>query len=220
MNQTAYQLFTSFLTTNPLNNSLAPAVHVVYDVELRWIVVGILALSALIPLFAATRNRKQYETALDNKVMRWRWIDTAIVGGLVTATIALISGVQDIMTLLLAAGFVVVMAVLGYMAEKQNVGSDKVYRGSYLLGLLSGLMPWLLIAVYAIGTSVWGMTHNSWAVYTLYITTILSFGGMVLAQLAYIDRKADYDVTEQRYLVYGLLAKVAFVLLLVLGFKK
>ena len=86
--------------------------------------------------------------------------------------------------------------------------------------MFASAMPWLLILVYALGTPIWGMTHNSWAVYGIYITTLLCGFGMVSAQRAYIDRKNDYDVSEQRYLVYGILSKVAFVLLLVLGFKK
>lgn len=220
MNPTAYQFFTGLLTKNPLTGGLAPAVHVVWDIELRWIVVATLLISVIIPLLAATRNRKKYETALDNKVMLWRWVDTAVVGSLIVSTVALLSGVQDIMTLVLIGGFVVISSVLGYMSEKQNANADKSYRGAYTLGLVAALMPWLLIAVYALGTPVWGQTQNIWAVYALYFTTVICFGGVSLAQRAYIDRKANYEVTEQRYQLYMLLAKVAFVALLVLGFKK
>lgn len=220
MNTTSYQFLTGLLTTNPLTGGLAPAVHAVWDVELRWIVVTILLLSSLVPLLAATRARKKYEAALDSKVMKWRWIDTAVIGSLIVATIALLSGVQDIMTLVLIGGFVWLSAALGLMAEKQNAGATRSYRGAFTIGMFANALPWLLILVYALGTSIWGMTHNSWAVYGVYITTLLCGFGMVSAQRAYIDRKNDYDVSEQRYLVYGILSKVTFVLLLVLGFKK
>lgn len=220
MSKVSYQMFTGLLTTNPLTGGLAPAVHVVYDVELRWVVVAILVLSAIVPLLAATRSRKMYEASLDQKIMSVRWIDMGLIGGLIVATVALLSGVQDIMTLVLIGGFVAVTCALGLMAEKQNAGAERTYRGAYKVGLVTGVMPWLLIAVYAIGTPIWGQVHNVWAVYALYVALILSFTGAVMSQRNYIDRKADYDVTEQRYLTYSILTKIAFVLFLVLGFKK
>lgn len=220
MNNTSYQFMTGLLTTNPLTGGLAPAVHVVWDVELRWLVVSTLVLSALVPLLAATRSRKKYEAAVDAAVMPWRWVDTALVGGLMVGTIALLSGVQDIMTLVLIGGFVALSSALGLMSEKQNAGASRSYRGAFTLGMFAAAMPWVFILVYALGTPIWGMTNNSWAVYGLYITTLLCGFGTMAAQRAYIDRKSSYDMKEQRYVVYGILAKVAFVLLLVLGFKK
>jgi hypothetical protein len=64
------------------------------------------------------------------------------------------------------------------------------------------------------------MVHNNWAVYGLYIAVLGSGLAMVSAQRAYLDRKADYDVTEQRYVVYSIVSKVAFAAFLILGFKK
>ncbi len=224
MNNTSYQLFTGLLTKDELASKagtvFVPAVHAVYDLELRWAVVVILALSAVVPLLAATRNRKQYETALAKKVMLWRWIDMAVISALMVGVIALISGVQDVMTLKLIGAFMVITCALGWFSEKQNAHASKPEWGNYVLSLVTGVLPWLLIAVYAVGTPLFGMVRSPWYVYALYATTLIAFLGYIGNQMRQLKGFQKYEVTERNYLQLGIFAKAAFAVILIVGLYK
>lgn len=224
MNHTSYQLFTGLLTKDELASKagtvFVPAVHAVYDLELRWAVVVILVLSAVLPLLAATRNRKQYEASLAKKVMLWRWIDMAAIGALMVGVIALISGVQDIMTLKLIGAFMVITCVLGWFSEKQNAHTSKPEWGNYILSLVTGVLPWLAIAVYAVGTPLFGMVRSPWYVYALYATTLLAFLGYVGNQMRQLKSLQKYEATERNYLQLGIFAKTAFAVILIVGLYK
>lgn len=224
MNHTSYQLFTGLLTKDELASTVGtvfvPAVHAVYDLELRWAVVVILVLSAVVPLLAATRNRKQYEASLAKKVMLWRWIDMAVISALMVGVIALISGVQDVMTLKLIGAFMVITVALGWFSEKRNATAAKPIWDNYILGLVTGVLPWLMIAAYAIGTPLYGLVRSPWYVYALYATTLLAFLGYVGNQMRQLKGFQKYEITERNYLRLGIFAKTAFAVILIVGLYK
>lgn len=219
MNSRSYQLFTGLATKDPFTGNFAPALHSVYDIELRWAVVVIMVLAAVVPLLAATRNRRQYEAALKSKVMLWRWIDIGIISALMLEVIALLSGVQDIVVLKIVALLIVVTALLSWLTEKHQAEDHRNVMGTYWLAFVTGALPWLLIASYAVGTLVWGMVHAPWYVYALYATTLL--GGLNYAMtLRGSLRGGNYESTERRYQVGAILTKLAFVVILIVGLHK
>lgn len=224
MNSSSYQLFTSLLTKDSLaskaNTVFVPAIHAIYDIELRWVVVAILVLSAILPLLAATRYRKKYEASLITKVMPLRWIEMAVISGLMVEVVALINGVQDIMTLKLIGGVIVVSWLLGWLSERQNIAAARPSWGTYVVGVVIGFMPWVLIAVYAIGTYVYGMVRSPWYVYALYAAGLISFAAYALNGKRELRATQSYEVTERNYLRISILAKVAFAAILIGGLYK
>lgn len=224
MTSASYQLFTGLLTKDELASTagtvFVPAIHSVFNLELRWAVVGILVISSIVPLLAATRNRKQYEVSLAKKVMLWRWIDMAVVSALMLEVIALLSGVQDIMTLKLIGALMVITCILGWCSEKRNVGANKPVWGNYILSLVTGVLPWLVIATYAVSTSVYGLVRYPWYVYALYGTTLVAFLGYSWNGMRQLKALQDYEITERNYLQLSIFAKVAFAVILILGLYK
>ena len=224
MNDSTYQIFTGLLTADELASKTSaifiPAVHSVFDLELRWAVVFILLVSAIIPLLAATKKRKQFEDSLEKNVMLWRWIDMAVVSALIVEVIALLSGVRDLMTLKFIGAFMVITCVLGWFAEKQNANSAKPERNNFYLSLITGSLPWIMIAVYALGTLLWGQVRSPWYVYVLYITTLAAFTGYVGNQSWLRKAKQSYEVTERNYILLSIFVKVAFAVILIIGLYK
>ena len=224
MDNTSYQIFTSMLTKDQLasttNTVFVPAIHVIYDIELRWVVVAVLLISAILPLLAATRNRKSYETALANKIMLWRWIDTAVVGALMTSIVALISGVQDLVTLKVTGILVIITSMLGWLAERRNAGTSKSTKSDHWLSTLTGLVPLIIIAVYAYGTVVYGLVRSPWYVYALYAATIVVFLGYAKNQKRGAKGLQTYEQTERKYIQLGICAKVVFAVILIVGLYK
>ncbi|HUP26780.1 MAG TPA: hypothetical protein VM124_04005 [Candidatus Limnocylindrales bacterium] len=228
MNQRSYQLFTGLLTRDELASRattvFVPAIRSVADVELRWAVVATMVLSAILPLLFATRLRRRYEASVANKVRTWRWVDMAVVGALMMGTTALISGVQDIMTLKLIGGLVILSGALAWMAERQNADiTAKPGKSAYILSIIAGALPWLLIATYAAATPIYGMVRNSWFAYALYgallagfIATAINLGN----QLRGKGKLANYEVAERNYQLINLLTRAAFAVILITGLIK
>ena len=221
---TSYQIFTSLITKDELASKdltvFVPAIHALYDVPIRWYVVGVLLVSALIPVLAATKLRRQYESAVKSKVNMWRWLEMAVVGSLIMTGVALINGVQDIMTLKLVGIMILVTCALGWFAEKQNAGATKPVWSNYVLSIFTGMVPWLVIAGYIVGTLVFGMVRSPWYVYALTGTTLIGFLGYAFNQMRQIKLLQDYTTTERNNLQIGIFVKVAFAIILIIGLQK
>ncbi len=226
MNNTSYQFVTGFLTRDELASKtvtvFAPAVHVLAEVELRWIVVFIMTLSAIVPLLILTRLKNRYQENLRQRVNLLRWIDMAVVSALIVETIALLSGVNDVMTLKLVGGLVAITCLLDWLSEKHHARQSTTGRGVFILSVVTGTLPWLLIAVYAVATPVYGMVRLPWFVYALYAATGIGFIGYCLNNWRYLKAGtgADYEKTERNYLQLGLFVKLAFAVILIVGLQK
>ena len=221
MDKVSYQLTLGHLAKDELasktNTVLAPAIQSVYDVELRWLVVGILLLSAVLPILYLTRLQNRYAAYLNqSRMLPLRWIDYAVTGGLIIQVVALMSGVSDIPTLKVLGGLVAVTAILGLISERQNNESAKPVKSAYYTGLFTGLLPWALIAAYAVATFVHGAVRSPWYVYALYATVLGGF--LLMARNQRMEfRRADYLVVERNYVVINMLTKVAFAAILISG---
>lgn len=224
MNHMSFQLVTALLTKDELLSKTSavfvPAVHAVFDVELRWLVVTVLLLSAVTPLLALTRLKSYYLNSVKTKNNKLRWLDMAVVSTLMIETIALISGINDLMTLKVIGGLVVTTCVLGYLAEQRNEGVQKPHLGIFYLSIFTGVLPWLMIAVAAIGTILWGGVRAPWYVYALYTTTLLGFGGYIMTQMQLFRGLNSYDEAERKYLQINMFTRIAFGLILVVGLMK
>lgn len=226
MSTRAYQLVTGLLSKDELASRtttvFAPAIHSVYDLELRWALVAILALASVTSLLVLTKFKHQYQASLTNRIHTWRWIDMAVVGALMVEVIALLSGVQDIMTLKLIGGVVAVSSLLAWLAERQNSGNQKPARALYILSVITALLPWGLIGSYAIATYIYGMVRSPWYVYALYAVGVAGVVAVALNlrnQLLRNKAGSNYETVERNYLVTNILTRTAFAVILILGLK-
>lgn len=216
MNNVSYQLTLGYITKDELAGGLAPAVQGIYDIEIRWLVAATLLISAVFPVLYLTRRKNRYTNFVTNtRMLPCRWADFAITGALMTAVAALLSGVSDIPTLELIGGLVVATAALSVITERQNNTVSKPVRSAYYTSLFTGLLPWLLIAAYAVASVIYG-TSRDWYVYALYAAVL---GGFVLqARNLYKQvRGANYLMTERNYVVISMLTKAAFTIVLIAG---
>jgi hypothetical protein len=202
----------------------APAFESVYDVEVRWVFVTILGITALFSVLLLTRVAKQYRLGLENRLSKWRWIEAAITSALMIELVAVLSGVADLPTLKVLGGVMVVTAALGWIAERENAGNaGRPVRGAFLTSILSGLLPWLLIGWYAVASTVYGAVRYPWYVYALYAAVLIGWILMTVNQwFGYKLRKAwsDYRVVERNAVALSILTKVAFAVILIVGLQR
>ncbi len=198
----------------------AIAAQGIYDIELRWIVVGILVLSSIVPLLYRSRWEKPYSEAVrTTRRVPWRWFDYGVTMGLTLEVVALISGVQDMFVLKLIGGLVFVTCMLGLIAERQNNTGEKFVRSAFYASIFSGVLPWVLIASYAVATVTYGETWAPWYVYASYVATIVGFSLLALNQWKSHRKRGDYIATERNYVLVNLLTKAAFAIILIVAIR-
>lgn len=200
-----------------------PAIHHLYDIEIRWIVVVLLLVGAIVPLINVFRSSR-YQAALKAKRNPLRWADKAVLSGAMLAVVAALSGVEDLMTLKVIGGLVVVTAALGWLAERQNVDAKaNPDKSAYTISVLSGILPWLIVLAYAFGTPLWGMVRYPWYVYALYASVLISSMAYAINGYNYIRRFrawTNYETLERNYLIIDMLARVSFAVILIVGLAK
>lgn len=221
MNSSSVQVVINHLSQDTLSESqaLLPAVSHLYDIQLRWLVTATLVVSMVLPLLYLTKFEARYKLGLQNKLMPWRWVDIAVTGALMIEVVALLSGVNEVSALKLVGFMAVVMAISGWLAERENMSATKPIVATFWVGILTKIVLLSVVATVAIGTPVFGMVRASWYVYALY-------GILAVDVLAYTMNHyrqllgQDYVKSERNYLVYNLVGKSAFALILIFGLMK
>lgn len=199
----------------------APAVRVLFDVEVRWLVIVTMFMSAVLPLLYITKLEARYKERLQtSRVVPWRWIDLALTSALMVETVALLSGIQDIMALKLIGALTAVTYGLRWLGERQNNQGGAVDWSAYHISLFSGLVPWLMIAAYAVSTGLYGMVRMPWFVYALYGGGLVGFVGMAANQLkSYRQPTLNYQMIERNYVNLNVLTKLGFAVILIIGLR-
>ena len=70
---------------------LVPGARLVLDLPIKWLVFATLLLSTILPVLYLTRLKKQYEKAVKQRVMPWRWVDLGVTSALMMGVVALLS---------------------------------------------------------------------------------------------------------------------------------
>lgn len=211
---------TSDVLASQAGTVFAPAQQAFYDLDIKWVLVVMLALSAVFSLLRATRLRALETTAVARRISPVRWLDYAVTYALMVEIVALLSGVRDLVTLKLLAGLTVLSFVLNWTAERENADAARPVRASYLLSVVSGALVVLGIAAYALATPIWGMVRSPWYVYALYAVLGLAFVLGSLNQWNGFRRfKAwvNYALVDRYSVLLNLLAKTAFAVVLIVG---
>ena len=227
MGQNSYQLTLGHLAKDELASQksavLVPGSHSVFDLQVSTIVIALMLLSTVVPGLYMTRLQKQYATGLKKKVMPWRWLDMAVTTALMVGTIAIISGVQDLAMIKIIGSLMAVTCALGWLGERAVSDGKKLVRPIFIMSLITGSIPWLVIAASAIATPFYAAVRAPWYVYALYASSLGSFSLIALNQWRYygkVRQWKDYLFVEWNYLLIADAAKLLFAVILIVGLRK
>ncbi len=227
MASATYQLTFGYLTKDELSSKTStvfgPATRVMHDIELRWVIVTLMLLSAVLPILYLTRLQRAYSERLKGRVLAWRWINFAITGALMVEVTALLSGVQDIATLKLVGGLVALAAAFSWLSERQNADAAKPSWGALNASIVSLVLAGTLIGMHAVNTLLYGMVRSPWYVYALYGVLFVSFCLFVANQINQHRRFRswkNYIIVERNHLLISFVSKVAFAAVLITGLIK
>lgn len=186
---------------------VAPVSQVVYEFGALGALVGaFLLMSAIAHFLLAWPLNKKYIANLQRNYNPIRWFEYAFSSSVMIVLIAMFFSVVDVWTLfaLFASNFL--MNMLGLLMEKHNQTTKKTDWTAYLLGVIAGAIPWIVITGYFLGANGTPPTF----VYVIYIVELALFNCFALVMLFYYKRWGkfkDYAFCERAYQILSLVAK-------------
>ena len=203
-NDTTYPIYSFFLNFDTETLSLAPKPEVLY--ELRQFVrlpgIGIVA----------TIGNKRYVSNLKLGMNPIRFYEYALSSSLMIVLIGMLVGLWDVGALILIFGINATMNLFGLLMEKLNQTTIKTDWSSFIYGVFAGILPWIVIVIYFVGSinSGDGEAKPPTFVYFIVPTLFVFFNifaiNMVL-QYKKVGRWKDYLFGERFYIILSLTAK-------------
>jgi len=200
----------SYLRFDPIAKQLDPVLKTVVDLKIGPLVATFLILSAL-ALFAVALPviNKWYVKNLKRGVNYARWIEYSVTSSLMIVVISMLVGIYDITSLLVIFFLNAMMILFGWEMESHNQVTTKTNWTSFIFGSIAGIIPWVAITIYLLGSGGDGGQVPSF-VYWIYGSLFLFFNifaiNMIL-QYKKVGPWKDYIYGEKVYIILSLVAK-------------
>lgn len=211
-----WPITTSFLTIDTIATKasgkpvLAPAAQTIGNVNIAYFVAAFFFMSAIAHLIIATKYRKTYESDLKKGINKARWIEYGFSASIMMVSIALLTGVYDLSTLIMIFVLDLIMNLMGLVMELHNQGAKKVNWLTYWIGCLAGIVPWIVFAIYVTGANAYGSGGIPTFVYFIYASMFILFNSFAINMFLQYKKKgkwADYLYGERVYMILSLVAK-------------
>jgi hypothetical protein len=209
-NDTTYPIYTNFLGFNLETLSLRPEAKLLYELRFGPAVAAFLLISAVAHFYLATFGKKKYLENLTKGMNPTRFYEYALSSSLMIVLIGMLSGLWDLGAIILIFGLNAMMNLFGIMMEYHNQGTAKTNWSSFIYGSIAGIIPWIVVFVYFIGSINSGEAKPPDFVYIINPTLFVFFNifavNMVL-QYKKVGPWKDYLFGERVYIVLSLVSK-------------
>jgi len=188
---------------------LQPVMESVGTVELAYLAVAFLFISALAHALVTTVLYDRYVAYLDAGMNPYRWYEYAVSASIMIVLIAMLAGVWDLGTLIALFGLVAVMNLCGLVMERHNRLTAETDWSSFVVGSIAGVVPWVVIAVSIIRTFKGGSSPPDFVI-VIYVSLFVLFNLFALNmvfQYREVWKWEDYLYGERAYIVLSLVAK-------------
>ena len=190
-----------------VTQTIAPVSETIIDLRIGPIVALFLFMSAAAHFLVSTVFYRWYVDSLKRHINPARWYEYSFSASLMIFLIAMLVTIYDIGTLIALFTLTAVMNLMGLMMEIHNQTTDETDWTSYIIGCISGFIPWVVIFIPLI-------TADSVPdfVIAIFITIAIFFNlfaiNMIL-QYKKVGKYRDYLYGEKMYIVLSLIAKSA-----------
>lgn len=223
MNTSSAQVLLGHLAKDELESRsgtvLAPAVHALYEVEFRWLLVTLLAVSAVLALLRATRYYQLEEAGRVSGAQPLRWVEFAVTGALAFEIVALLNGLQDAAALKLGMASIAIAALLAWSFERENATTGRPARLTYVTAAIAVALPVLALLVTMYGTYVYGMERSPWYAYAA--AAVVGLGLLVTVRSVWnnfkVGKQADAVRSNRTYNRLAVVSKLALAVILIVG---
>lgn len=189
----AVPVYVSHVTGDALQTKLrgasvtAPALHELWRLDVAYLAVAALLVTAIASVLTATIWRAKYEAWLKKEKQPLRWVVVAVAGGLMLVTLGLVSGVNEFTDLKSIMAFTVLAGLCAAWLELHPVRNGKLDSSTLLgviIALLSAIMPWFIILSTILATNIFGSVSTPGYVWLLFAT--LAVGWLLFIGLMHV----------------------------------
>jgi hypothetical protein len=219
-NDTAYPIYTNFLRFDLSKMTLVPDPKLVYELRFGPAVATFLLLSAFAHFFLATVGYKLYVSNLKKGNNPVRFYEYALSSSVMIVLIGMLVGIYDLGAIILIFGINAMMNLFGIMMELHNQNTQKTNWTAFIYGCLAGIIPWIVIVMYFMGSLSGGGGKPPAFVYAIIPTLFVFFNifavNMVL-QYKKVGPWKDYLYGERVYIILSLTAKTVLAWIIFAG---
>ena len=209
-NDTTYPIFTNFLSFNTDTFSLTPEPKLLYELRFGPAVATFLLISAVAHFYLSTVGYNGYVKNLEKGMNPVRFYEYALSSSLMIVLIGMLSGLWDLGAIILIFGLNAMMNLFGIMMELHNQKTQKTDWTAFIYGCIAGIIPWIVIFIYFIGSVNSGDAKPPAFVYAILPTLFVFFNifaiNMVL-QYKKVGPWKDYLFGERMYIILSLTSK-------------
>lgn len=209
-NDTTYPIFTNFLNFNTETMSLTPEPKLLYELRFGPAVATFLLISAVAHFYLSTLGYNRYTQNLKRGMNPIRFYEYALSSSLMIVLIGMLSGLWDLGAIILIFGLNGMMNLFGILMELQNQTTKKTDWTAYIYGCIAGIIPWIVIFIFFVGSVNSGEAKPPAFVYAILPTLFVFFNifaiNMVL-QYKKVGPWKDYLFGERVYIILSLTSK-------------
>lgn len=209
-NDTTYPIYTNFLNFNTETMSLSPTPKLLYELRFGPAVAAFLLISAIAHFYLATIGNDSYVKNLKKGMNPIRFFEYALSSSLMIVLIGMLSGLWDLGIIILIFSLNAMMNLFGIMMELHNQTTKKTDWTSFIYGSIAGIIPWIVIVIFFLGSVNSGDAKPPAFVYVINPTLFVFFNifaiNMVL-QYKQVGRWKDYLFGERAYIILSLTSK-------------
>jgi sulfite exporter TauE/SafE len=167
-------------------------------------------ISAVAHFTIAYPKNKVYNENLKKGMNPYRWYEYAFSSSIMIVLISTFVGILDFWSLTMIFVLNAMMIMFGYEMELLNQKTEKTNWSPFILGCISGGLPWVVLYAYFIGalssSSVAPPTFVYFIIFIYFILFMVFAVNMVL-QYKDVGRWKDYLYGERTYIVLSFVAK-------------
>ncbi len=219
-NDTTYPIYTNFLKFDLEKMALVPDPKLAYELLFGPAVAVFLLLSAVAHFFLATVGNKLYVANLKKGMNPVRFYEYALSSSVMIVLIGMLVGIYDLGAIILIFGINAMMNLFGIMMEMHNQRTEKTNWTSFIYGSIAGIIPWIVIVVYFMGSLAGEGGEPPAFVYAIIPTLFIFFNifavNMVL-QYKKVGPWKDYLFGERVYIILSLAAKTVLAWIIFAG---
>lgn len=184
------------------------------------IVASFPLLSALAHFLIAFPKNKDYNENLKKGMNPYRWYEYSISSSIMIVLISTFVGVWELWSLVMIFTLNAMMIMFGYYMEVVNQKTDKTSWSAFIVGCISGGIPWVVIFAYFIAAATSTGTNPPAFVYLIcliYFAVFNVFALNMVLQYKGVGRWKDYLYGERMYIILSFVAKTALSWLVFIG---